>query len=54
MMPGWIPLTRMSPISKALLQPYPAEEIQAHLVNPKVGNVRNDESSLAELFPNSA
>ncbi len=28
--------------------------MQAHLVNPMVGNVRNDEPSLIEPFPNSA
>ncbi|MBC7944537.1 MAG: hypothetical protein H7X91_04575 [Burkholderiales bacterium] len=39
---------------KALLQPYPADEMQVHLVDPKVGNVRNDEPSLVEPFPNSA
>ncbi len=39
---------------KALLQPYPADKMQAHLVNPMVGTVRNDEPSLVEPFPNSA
>jgi len=39
---------------KMLLQPYPADEMQVHLVDPKVGNVKNDEPSLVEPFPNSA
>ena len=33
---------------KALLTPYPAEEMVAWPVSPRVGNVRNNDSSLIE------
>lgn len=35
---------------QALLQPYPAEEMEAYPVSPKVGNVKHDDPECAELW----
>jgi putative SOS response-associated peptidase YedK len=31
---------------QALLQPYPAERMEAHTIGPEIGNVRNDNAGL--------
>ncbi len=33
---------------QALLQPYPAERMEAHMIGPRVGNVKNDDAALIE------
>jgi putative SOS response-associated peptidase YedK len=37
-----------APRPKALLAPYPSEEMVAWPVNPRVGNVKNNDPSLIE------
>lgn len=45
----WLDRTRFEPKRlRALLTPYPAEEMTAYPVSPKVGNVRNDTPDLIE------
>jgi putative SOS response-associated peptidase YedK len=38
---------------QALLQPYPAERMEAHTIGPRIGNVKNDDAALIERL-NSA
>jgi putative SOS response-associated peptidase YedK len=33
---------------QALLQPYPAERMEAHMIGPEIGNVKNDRAGLIE------
>jgi putative SOS response-associated peptidase YedK len=33
---------------RALLQPYPAERMEAHMIGPEIGNVTNDNAGLIE------
>jgi len=33
---------------RALLQPYPAERMEAHMIGPEIGNVRNDNAGLID------
>jgi putative SOS response-associated peptidase YedK len=33
---------------QALLQPYPAERMEAHMIGPEIGNVKNDSAGLIE------
>jgi putative SOS response-associated peptidase YedK len=33
---------------QALLQPYPAERMEAHTIGPRIGNVKNDDAALIE------
>jgi putative SOS response-associated peptidase YedK len=40
-----------APELKALLAPYPSEEMVAWPVSPRVGNVKNNERSLIEPIP---
>ena len=47
--PEWLGEEPAQPPSlKALLAPYPAEEIVAWPVSPRVGNVKNNDPSLVE------
>jgi len=47
--PEWLGEEPTQPPSlKALLAPYPAEEIVAWPVSPRVGNVKNNDPSLVE------
>lgn len=47
--PVWLGETAASPDDlKALLRPYPPERLHFHTVSPRVNNVVNDDSSLAE------
>jgi putative SOS response-associated peptidase YedK len=38
---------------QALLRPFPAERMEAHMIGPEIGNVRNDNAALIERL-NSA
>jgi putative SOS response-associated peptidase YedK len=33
---------------RALLRPFPAERMEAHMIGPEIGNVRNDNAGLIE------
>jgi putative SOS response-associated peptidase YedK len=33
---------------QALLRPYPAERMEAHMIGPRIGNVKNDDAALIE------
>src|SRR5260221_2954782 len=33
---------------RALLRPYPAERMEAHMIGPRIGNVKNDDAGLIE------
>jgi len=33
---------------QALLGPFPAERMEAHMIGPEIGNVRNDNAALIE------
>ena len=33
---------------QALLRPFPAERMEAHMIGPEIGNVRNDNAGLIE------
>ena len=35
---------------RALLRPYPGELMEAHMVGPRIGNVKNDDATLIERF----
>ena len=38
---------------QALLRPFPAERMEAHMIGPRIGNVKNDDAALIERL-NSA
>jgi putative SOS response-associated peptidase YedK len=33
---------------QALLRPYPVERMEAHMIGPRIGNVKNDDAALIE------
>jgi putative SOS response-associated peptidase YedK len=52
--PAWLGETTATPDElQALLRPYPAERMEAHMIGPRIGNVKNDDAELVERL-NSA
>jgi hypothetical protein len=52
--PAWLGETSAAPEQlQALLRPFPAERMEAHMIGPEIGNVRNDNAGLIERL-NSA
>jgi putative SOS response-associated peptidase YedK len=47
--PAWLGETTATPGElQALLRPYPAERMEAHMIGPRIGNVKNDDAALIE------
>jgi putative SOS response-associated peptidase YedK len=47
--PTWLGETPATPLERqALLRPFPVERMDAHMIGPRIGNVKNDDLQLIE------